>query len=271
MKEENSSEPLLYDEEDTSYATWKESQMFSSSSRIRKSFVLWVINFFTSLCSAIFLLFLLAFFCPQFLVYCLQNMPGSEAEYAYKHFPLRDDIRWVKLPGDPEYWSNMLYMGEASPESDMAWNELIRRHGFRALDSEAQRLNLTSSLPLEKGGMSASLGVDHNLHCLRHFKQWYFKDYYYANKTEEDLAWIEGHTLHCLETLRKSVMCFPDLNLSPYYMDPGEPHHPTHISTWGVKQCVDYDMLNRGLDGRRYPRSEYPEEVKELLDAANRG
>ncbi|PSN64903.1 hypothetical protein BS50DRAFT_575039 [Corynespora cassiicola Philippines] len=88
----------------------------------------------------------------------------------------------MKLPGDPQYWSNTLYMGEASPESDLAWNELIRSkisvslnfqsltcgvgHGFRASHKEAERLNLTSSLPLEKGGVSASLGVDHNLHCL---------------------------------------------------------------------------------------------------------
>lgn len=66
-------------------------------------------------------------------------------------------------------------------------------------------------------------------------------------------------------------MCFPDLNLSPYYMVPEQPHHPTHISTWGVRQCVDYDMLNKALDKRRYSRSEYGEEVNRLLDAANRG
>ena len=97
--------------------------------------------------------------------------------------PLRSDVRWKKLPGDPDYWSNMLYMGEASSESDLAWNELIRSeyglvvwkgipakvhpgHGFRVVGNEAERLNLTSSLPLENGGVSASLGVDHHLHCL---------------------------------------------------------------------------------------------------------
>ncbi|KAF2451951.1 hypothetical protein P171DRAFT_438601 [Karstenula rhodostoma CBS 690.94] len=213
-------------------------------------------------------------------------MPGSQFEYAYKHcelpdtgtstsltvqVPMRYDVHWKKLPGDPNYWSNMLYMGEASSESDLAWNKLIRRHGFRVFGKEAERLNLTSSLPLENGGVSASLGVDHNLHCLRHLKQWYFGDYYYSNKTDEDLAWLNGHTLHCLETLRKSVMCFPDLNLSPYYMVPTQPHHPTHISTWGVRQCVQYDVLNEALNKRRYARAEYGKEVNRLLDAANRG
>ncbi|KAF2008700.1 hypothetical protein BU24DRAFT_415753 [Aaosphaeria arxii CBS 175.79] len=200
----------------------------------------------------------------------LDEEDALHIEYPYKHFPLRSEVQWTTHPGDPDYWSNTLYMGEASVESDLAWNKLIRRHGFRAFQKEAEQLNLTSSLPLKEGGVSASLGVDHNLHCLRHFKQWYFRDYYYRNKTVEDLAWLEGHTLHCLETLRKSVMCFPDLNLSPYYMVPEQPHHPTHISTWGKRQCVDYDMLNNALNRRRYSRSEYGEDVNRLLDAANR-
>lgn len=42
----------------------------------------------------------------------------------------------------------------------------ITGHGFRAFGKDAERLNLTSSLPLENGGVSASLGVDHNLPCL---------------------------------------------------------------------------------------------------------
>jgi hypothetical protein len=54
-------------------------------------------------------------------------------------------------------------------------------------------------------------------------------------------------------------------------MDPTQPHHSTHISTWGFKQCVQCDLLNEALNERRYARAEYGEQVNRLLDAANRG
>ena len=36
-------------------------------------------------------------------------------------------IRWEVLPADPAYAENKLYMGEPSPEGDIAWNKIIHR------------------------------------------------------------------------------------------------------------------------------------------------
>lgn len=39
--------------------------------------------------------------------------------------PLASGLRWETIPGDVDYWSERIYMGEPSKESEMAWNKLL--------------------------------------------------------------------------------------------------------------------------------------------------
>jgi len=134
--------PLLFDEENTQYADWKDHRTSSLLWKKRITVLSFLTKLLINICSAMIILLVLAFLWPRFVLSCLQHIPGSQIDIAYKHcksllvvvnnlhlttqVPLRSDIRWVELPGDPDYWENTLYMGEASPESDLAWNQLIR-------------------------------------------------------------------------------------------------------------------------------------------------
>ena len=82
---EHLDEPLLYDEENTIYADWNDSQTPLPFWRKRVTLVAFLIKLFAHLLLAAFIFVFLAFACPQFLLSCLQNIPGSQIEYAYRH------------------------------------------------------------------------------------------------------------------------------------------------------------------------------------------
>ncbi|KAF2753530.1 hypothetical protein EJ05DRAFT_220965 [Pseudovirgaria hyperparasitica] len=215
------------------------------------------------------LMILMVLMFPGVLVYLIRTLSFFPEVVPTKAYPLPSSIRWNTFPGDDNYWSESLYMGQPTLESDRAWHKLLAHGGVRVDDHEAQQLNITTSLPLVNGGYGALLGIDHNLHCLRHFRQWYYYDYYYANKTSEEVSWLGEHTGHCLESLRKSLMCNPDLSMLPHYANLNNKFHPINAGSWNVRECVDWDAFQEAVATRRYDVSEYGEEIERLMYEAS--
>lgn len=78
-------EHLLCDEEITPYALWQDTKPSSSLQRQNNRFLSLLSKFLTDLGFAITILVILAFLFPQFVLSCLQSMPGSRLEYTYKY------------------------------------------------------------------------------------------------------------------------------------------------------------------------------------------
>jgi len=153
-----------------------------------------------------------------------------------------------------DYWNYDLYFGEPNWASDEAWNKLIYPRTFRLHPNEAKRLNMSDSMRLAPDGedFGSILGVIHNLHCIRRLRQSFYNDYYYANTSKAELAYNRVHAFHCLESLRTSILCYPDLNPYSYYWS-DQIYHPIAVSGKVTRQCVDWEALGRRVESRMFP------------------
>ncbi|PCH01408.1 Protein of unknown function DUF3328 [Penicillium occitanis (nom. inval.)] len=154
----------------------------------------------------------------------------------------------------PDDWNAQLFFGEPSYDSDIAWNKLIRPRSFRLRRGEAARLNLTDSILAQPGDdFATELGIIHNLHCLqrlqRRIRQMLYPNYYYPDASEEELEYNRLHGFHCLESIRSSILCYPDLNPHPYFWS-GNKYHPVTVSAKVTRQCVDWEGLVPLLETR---------------------
>lgn len=62
-----------------------------------------------------------------------------------------------------------------------------------------------------------TLGVNHELHCLRRLRHSLYHEYYFPNMTEQDAALDRMHSAHCIDYLRQTAMCRGDVSLTTYY------------------------------------------------------
>ncbi|PQE13620.1 hypothetical protein CJF31_00005046 [Rutstroemia sp. NJR-2017a BVV2] len=189
-------------------------------------------------------------------------------------------------PGD--YWQNRLYMGEPSDELEQAWNYLIHptlsfpahrgQHGIRLFPEEATWLNISQSIRLTDNSLASIIifiawqvhispltGPHTNLTIplQRRLRQIFYGDHYYPNWSEEDRQRIRGHNtsakrtekVHCLESLRTSTICRPDLAPLPFYWS-GNDWHQMSVSAQVKRECVDWDFFQDHVIPRSYDTSE---------------
>ncbi|TRX95548.1 hypothetical protein FHL15_003506 [Xylaria flabelliformis] len=91
---------------------------------------------------------------------------------------------------DPHSYSN--YSGPPTYEQDRAWDYLIRPVFFKASREELERAgeSVESSIELVGGGYAATLGVHHELHCLRQPRLYLYKDRYFPTLTEAQANYL---------------------------------------------------------------------------------
>ncbi|MCJ1476424.1 hypothetical protein MMC13_005090 [Lambiella insularis] len=143
----------------------------------------------------------------------------SKAEILYS--PASAALRYEVVTPAADSWEHSEFFETPSHELDQRWANFFKIRGVYFKEDEAARLNM-SSLPLYDGKQATVLGVYHNLHCLRTLFQTVHSDYYYPN---EDEAMIEGnkvHAHHCLEAIRHSITCNPDLTAYELYWEDKE-------------------------------------------------
>ena len=103
-----------------------------------------------------------------------------------------------------------------------------------------------SSLELKSGGYVAQLGVFHQLHCVKWFRQWMRREHYWPELHGVMLEERKRHIDHCLEMFRFHAMCHPDLSVGTYkwigsYPTPGLEHRG---------RCVNWDAFMDWHDQR---------------------
>ena len=106
------------------------------------------------------------------------------------------------------------YSGVPSPQKEAAWDDLLQNFNLRVTEDEMRHLGkLDDSLPLPDGGYFGSLTVFHQLHCIWRVQKALYPKYYLANLSEEEAFLNLGHSEHCLDVLRQSILCNADTSM----------------------------------------------------------
>ncbi|KAJ4385387.1 hypothetical protein N0V93_009814 [Gnomoniopsis smithogilvyi] len=166
--------------------------------------------------------------------------------------PAENVIEWEArvidaIPG------STLYTGYPTPESDAAWTDLLRGINLRILPDEMKRLGYTSLALKDGSGYVGSLGVYHELHCLKRVRKMLYRDYYYPDMTAHEAGHRMGHLEHCLEQIRQSSICHGDINVIPYSWLRDE-NNLTALPTMqfgSLHQCVNWEKLDGWAKARR--------------------
>ena len=153
-------------------------------------------------------------------------------------------------------WTNSLFCGAPSHESNAAWEKLQEVRGVAVTSKEALTLNFPETGLLAGEGMPAALlGVQHNLHCIRFLRQVLYPSYYYPNQTAVEHEERVMHAGHCLEAIRQSVMCAPDL--TPRGVDWEDDEKENIKMNPSVKlECLNWPSLVGWMRERRYDLSD---------------
>ncbi|KAI1458556.1 hypothetical protein F4805DRAFT_117444 [Annulohypoxylon moriforme] len=110
------------------------------------------------------------------------------------------------------------FSGPPTPEQDEAWVALTKPLAFNTTLEELDKAgeSLEDLARLKNGGYPASLGVYHQLHCLRQMRLYLYRDRYYPNLTDTQDSNLIAHIDHCMETLRLAIMCHGDTGVYSY-------------------------------------------------------
>ncbi|KAI0886414.1 uncharacterized protein GGS22DRAFT_128442 [Annulohypoxylon maeteangense] len=117
--------------------------------------------------------------------------------------------------------------------------------------------SIDDSVLLADGGYLAGLGVYHNIHCLRRLRLFLHSNYYYGNLSETNMEYLRGHLGHCIESLRRSIMCNADTSIYTFTWTGAELVRP---GVWRPspksnqdRKCVIWEPLENWVTERRVP------------------
>ncbi|KAI1112560.1 hypothetical protein F5Y14DRAFT_267176 [Nemania sp. NC0429] len=145
------------------------------------------------------------------------------------------------------------YSGRPSVEQEEAWEALVKPAYFNASLEDFKRAgeSVENAAELLGGGFLATIGVYHELHCLRQLRFYLYRSRYYSNMTTEDENYVQGHLDHCLESLRLTIMCYGNPSVYSFVWNDLEETKPATksnsksvcakwdtIETWGLSRMV---------------------------------
>ncbi|KAI1275616.1 hypothetical protein F5Y07DRAFT_368982 [Xylaria sp. FL0933] len=153
-----------------------------------------------------------------------------------------------------EAYGRSTYAGPPSPDQDAAWDHLVRPSFFRASleDMKHAGESIDDAVEIADGGYVAELGVYHELHCLRHLRFYLYRDHYYPNLTSTQEDWLHLHLDHCLESLRKSVMCRGNSALYSFRWH-GDDGPRASVKSNAESVCVKWDSIETWSYPRMLP------------------
>jgi len=183
------------------------------------------------------------------------SLQSATCDLNTKHLgfmPSADALQLDDFEPTSDAWITSPYSGPPSEAKGLAWNELQKVRGARVSKAEAQQLNLPDGLRLENGEQATITGVMHNLHCLRMIRQYLYPDYYYANVSSSYMEYLRNHSDHCIETLRESTTCIPDLTPHALYWVDEEERIHVNLKSDVKRQCVNWGSLVHWQKKREY-------------------
>ncbi|KAI1148472.1 hypothetical protein F4825DRAFT_433881 [Nemania diffusa] len=176
---------------------------------------------------------------------------ACEGQHFEVYSPARNALEYESRLVDGKLEDNPFVLAPG-PESNAAWHSLLQGTIVKVTAEELAQAGL-ESLALKDGtGYLATLGVYHELHCIKRLRMWFYQDVYYSNLTEAAYAETRAHTEHCLDFVRQSAVCHGDVSLAPYrWLQDHEGHviGPT-MEPGGIHKCVRWDSLSGWAEHR---------------------
>ncbi|KAI9654979.1 MAG: hypothetical protein M1821_005732 [Bathelium mastoideum] len=174
---------------------------------------------------------------------------------AWKHDEISVEREYPLLPDahiefeDRLEWADAHHPWNLPPGDalDNAWDDLLYGLNVRISTEEMALINQTTTnrARVSGGGYAGAMGIWHELHCINNLRKLNHWEYYgpkYGGKENKE-AFGKGHTDHCLDMIRQSLMCRPDTDLYPFSW--GEDGVPSaHVHSLTPKQCVKWDSLD---------------------------
>ncbi|KAF2163208.1 hypothetical protein M409DRAFT_57512 [Zasmidium cellare ATCC 36951] len=185
----------------------------------------------------------------------------------------RDAIELELRPFETKTRDNP-FTGDPRPELDKAWHGLLENDIIQVSFEDLESLNLRSIELADGSAEIASLSVYHALHCLKKVRHWIYKDYYYPDRDGNKEALERGHANHCIEYIRESLMCHPDLSPVTFSWINGTygngPLLPTNKDV-AMHECANWEKLDSWagdhvFDLFRLDRLRYPDKGLEYDD-----
>ncbi|KAI1170941.1 hypothetical protein F4777DRAFT_594477 [Nemania sp. FL0916] len=106
------------------------------------------------------------------------------------------------------------YAGEASPEIDKAWDDLLSAVDLKLDMNDLHGAERASVHTADGKGVLISLDVYHSLHCLDLVRRAIDFRYYYP--TGQVPYFYRSHVDHCVDYLRQALQCQSDLSPLTY-------------------------------------------------------
>jgi len=165
---------------------------------------------------------------------------------------LQPELRYfpTNLDGNP-------FAGAPRKELHEAWHKLLQNDNIRLPKSTLEALGLSSVYVRDSSEGIASLSVYHALHCVKKVHEMMYKEHYHSGKTKLQMQREAKHADHCVEYLRESLMCKPDLSLVTFrwindtsqHPDEPEAFYPTNFDA-GLHECANWGSLNAWAEER---------------------
>ncbi|XXH03065.1 hypothetical protein Hte_009455 [Hypoxylon texense] len=168
--------------------------------------------------------------------------------------PVQQHIEFEARGEYVKHKESSIYSGPPSMEQDRAWDELIKPSFFATNREELEKAGEWSErlAELEGGGYPATLGVYHEIHCVRQLRLYLFKETYYPNLTEAHEAYLHSHLDHCLEALRRIVMCHGNTALHSFEWEDPTAELPAAKSNAKLN-CVKWSSIEEWSRSRMVP------------------
>ncbi|KAI0206735.1 hypothetical protein F4808DRAFT_405140 [Astrocystis sublimbata] len=146
------------------------------------------------------------------------------------------------------------FSGPPSPDVERAWDDLERPTFFRVTREELERAgsSFDQIAMLADGGYVATLGVYHELHCVRQMRFFLWREKYYPNLTQLQEDYLYHHLDHCLEALRHVVMCHGNTALRSFaWVDPSAQLPKAQSNS--QRSCVKWSSIHDWSESRMVP------------------
>ncbi|KAF4552928.1 Hypothetical protein D9617_8g049410 [Elsinoe fawcettii] len=188
-------------------------------------------------------------------------LPVGVAECVEKlsiYSPANEAVEYFEYNFDNMFSHKTAFRGPPTVEREKLWQELwdygeanIPRDKLHHLVTGVKADKKWKTLPADKGGgYAAAIGVFHQLHCLDYIRQYTWGDYYerhnLTNPHKSSAVGRRMHTDHCIEELRKTLMCYGDTAPMLVEVDPEAPIGERSDFDSRHK-CRDYEKLRRWL------------------------
>ncbi|KAL8748030.1 MAG: hypothetical protein Q9190_000180 [Brigantiaea leucoxantha] len=189
----------------------------------------------------------LLFLALALLIYDLTSLRHKSSD---TDSPMMEAVEYQGVTWNNDLRQPSIYRGQPNKKLEKAWDDLWRHGSLAVPPSKLQLLNKSLDDDWQRtasGDVLAEVEVFHQLHCLNTIRQYTFRDTYTDPNntfhiTAQPPAFQRIHVDHCIETLRRTLMCYGDVTPLPIKVDKKSPTGQA-VDFSSFHKCRNYEKL----------------------------